>query len=144
MEKLVIVGSLLNKALVSLKQSFEVLEEAKRLNSEGLVLAAQDSIIQRFEYSYESFWKFLKKYMEETHNVLDINSPRSVFRMCIKLALCSEQEGEVLLRMIDDSNATSHRYDAQEALRALPNVGHYYALMAAVTERISKKCACTE
>lgn len=136
MEKLILCGNLLSKALESLKKSFDVLEQTKNMNDEGLVLAAQDSIIQRFEYSYETFWKFLKKYMEEKHNVIDINSPKSVFRMCIKLTLCSEQEGEVLLRMVEDRNTTSHRYDAQEALRALPNVGHYYSLMKAITERL--------
>lgn len=52
MEKLKLPLSLLHKTLKTLHSAFEVLEEAKAIGNERLTLAAEDSIIQRFEYCY--------------------------------------------------------------------------------------------
>lgn len=42
----------------------------------------RDSLIQRFEYSYELFWKFLKKYAEHQFITLESASPRGIIRVC--------------------------------------------------------------
>ena len=63
MEKLKLDLEQLNKALKTLNDSFAILQEAQKMKHQGFIDAAKDSIIQRFEYSYEQFWKFLKKYL---------------------------------------------------------------------------------
>lgn len=95
---------------------------ALKLNDDGLVLAAQDSAIQRFEYSYDSFWKFFKLYFEKNYNLENMNSPRAVFRMCVEKRLCSEDEGLLLIKMLDDRNITIHNYDAMRVREIYPNI----------------------
>lgn len=136
MEKLVLKYQLLFKALISLENSFEVEKLAQKINDSRIVLAAQDSIIQRFEYTYDSFWKFLKNFLEEKYNFEDINSPRSVFRACIHQQLCTEDEGEILLKMIGDRNETTHNYDIVQVRKILPNIGEYYQVMHNVIKKI--------
>lgn len=50
----------LHRALKSLEDSFLVAQDLEKTGNQRFVLAAEDSTIQRFEYCYESFWKFLK------------------------------------------------------------------------------------
>src|SRR5262249_16944211 len=127
---------LLNKALKSLENSFTVVEEAKRTESNNLILAAQDSTIQRFEYSYDSFWKFLKKYFELKHDLQDLNSPKSVFRACVKLQLCTELEGKILIEMADARNETSHNYNIESVRLIFPNIFKYYQCMTNILKQI--------
>lgn len=139
MESLKISSQLLKKTLTTLHQAFDVIKEAERTGSKSLVLAAQDSIIQRFEYSYDAFWKFLKKYLEITYSVQDIHSPRSVFRTCVKNQICTEDEGSILLDMIDDRNETSHNYDIEKVRSILPDIPKYYTVIVVILERIEQK-----
>ena len=66
-------------------------------------------MIQRFEYSTEAFWKYLKSYLSTEHN-LSANSPREVIRTGLKAKLYSEEISKELLQMLDDRNLTSHTY----------------------------------
>ena len=66
-------------------------------------------MIQRFEYSTEAFWKFLKAYLLTEHN-LSVNSPREVIRAGLRAKLYSEEISKELLQMLDDRNLTSHTY----------------------------------
>ena len=66
-------------------------------------------MIQRFEYSTEAFWKYLKAYLLTGHN-LSANSPREVIRTGLKAKLYSEEISKELLQMLDDRNLTSHTY----------------------------------
>lgn len=55
MEKLILRRSVLEKALKTLEKSLEKLDQKKFTDYEEL----RDSIIQRFEYSVDTFWKYL-------------------------------------------------------------------------------------
>lgn len=120
---------LLSDALKTLSDSFAVEKRAENLGDLGLILAAKDSTIQRFEYSYDSFWKFLKLYFEKKYNLENVNSPRSVFRTCVEKNICSEPEGILLFKMIDDRNITSHNYNAAKVREIFPNILEYYELI---------------
>ena len=65
-----------------------------------------DSIIQRFELAYETFWKYLKEYIS-IHHGLELASPRSTFRQCFKLNIISKQEAEELDDTSDARNITT-------------------------------------
>jgi nucleotidyltransferase substrate binding protein (TIGR01987 family) len=66
-------------------------------------------MIQRFEYSTEAFWKYLKAYLSMEHN-LSANSPREVIRTGLRAKLYGEEISKELLQMLDDRNLTSHTY----------------------------------
>lgn len=136
MEELDISHIVLQKSLKSLHGA---LNYSNRINTSGdleAILAAEDSIIQRFEYSYEGFWKFLKKYLERVHDIQDINSPKVVFRTSVKMKLCTEEEGVTLITMANNRNETSHTYSIEAVRLILPRVPQYYSCMIIILQRL--------
>jgi len=136
MEKLISSYTLLLKALATLEKSFNTILIAQATNQQLLIEAAQDSTIQRFEYCFDGFWKFLKKYLLYHHNVENLNSPRVVFQACVKQGICSEREGEQLIAMIDDRNETTHNYDADRVRKIFPHIENYYRLIQKIVDSL--------
>ena len=129
---------LLLKALATLKDAFDVFLEAQELGNLKFILASEDSMVQRFEYTHEAFWKFLKRYLEKIYNLEAVNSPRSVFRACFQVGLCTEQETDLLLVMLDKRNQTTHVYDSVLVHQILPEVPMYYDCMIKIIDRVKK------
>lgn len=100
MEKLKLASRQFNRSLKTLE---EILAE-----TEPSVIV-RDASIQRFEYTFETAWKFLKQYLY-VHEGVDCNSPKSCFRQALKSGFLDELETESALRMCDDRNLTSHTY----------------------------------
>jgi nucleotidyltransferase substrate binding protein (TIGR01987 family) len=73
----------------------------------------RDGVIQRFEFTFEQFWKTLKLIME--FEGWPCESPRS----CIKEAYRHGflDEGEIFFDMLDDRNRTSHTYIEQVSIQ---------------------------
>jgi len=95
-------------ALGKLKVAFTRLKEAV----EGAVDELdRDGVIQRFEFTFELFWKTIKILLE--YEGFYCAGPRS----CIKEAARREflVEGEIMLDMLEDRNKSSHIYDEQTA-----------------------------
>lgn len=47
----------------------------------------RDGLIQRFEYSIDSFWKFLKMYLEEVQKVsIEPASPKAILKYWVDLS----------------------------------------------------------
>ncbi len=139
MEKLKLDLKQLNKALKTLNDSFAVLQEAQAMGHQGFIDAAKDSIIQRFEYSYEQFWKFLKKYLELVNHLEDMHSSRRVFHASVKTEICTSDEGDIFLDMADDRNETSHTYSVEASRIILSDVPRYYSAMMIVVQRFNMK-----
>jgi len=58
----------------------------------------RDAMVQRFEYTTEAFWKYLKAFLKEEHNFL-ANSPREVIRTGLQAKLYDEKLSSELLQM---------------------------------------------
>jgi nucleotidyltransferase substrate binding protein (TIGR01987 family) len=71
----------------------------------------RDSAIQRFEFTFELFWKSLKAYAEESG--LEAFSPRDSMRTAFQLGVI--QESPEWFRMLEDRNLTSHTYNEATA-----------------------------
>lgn len=99
----------------------------------------RDSAIQRFEYSFDLFWKYLKIYLEEVLALPDINGPRPVIRKSYSSNMINEEEAELSLKMINDRNLTSHIYVEEIAEDLAAKVPGYYHLMHKATERLAPK-----
>jgi nucleotidyltransferase substrate binding protein (TIGR01987 family) len=136
MEDLDIAHELLRNTLNKLKTSLNTVVIAEETKNELLIRASQDSTIKRFEYSYEAFWKFLKKVLQKKYSLQDVNSPNSVFKACIKLDLCSSEEGRILQTMIDDRTTITHAYDVEGAREIFPHVETYYNTMITILDRL--------
>ena len=93
----------------------------------------RDASIQRFEFTFELFWKALKADLEQRGRSAG-PSPRDVIRAAYQGGWLDEEKP--FLDMIDDRNVTSHTYKeelAREVFARLP--GHYALLRRALTDR---------
>lgn len=70
-----------------------------------------DATIQRFEFTVELAWKFLKGYFEERD--IQLNYPKEIIMKAFEVALINDEE--VWLQMLRDRNMTSHTYDEKLA-----------------------------
>jgi len=93
-------------------------------------------MIQRFEYSTEAFWKYLKAFLSIEHN-LSANSPREVIRMGLNAKLYGEEISKELLQMLDDQNLTSHIYVEELAETIAGRIPDYSKNMKEVMTQFS-------
>jgi len=96
----------------------------------------RDSAIQRFEYSVDLYWKYLKIYLEKVLALPDINGPKPVIRKSYSSNALNEEEAEESLKMIDDRNMTSHIYVEEIAEHLAAKIPSYYMLMHNVAARL--------
>jgi nucleotidyltransferase substrate binding protein (TIGR01987 family) len=113
------------RALSSLEELVSKYSE----NQSDVIL--RDALIQRFEYSTEAFWKYLKAYLLTEHN-LSANSPREVIRTGLTAKLYSEETSQELLQMLDDRNLTSHTYVEELAESIAHRIPNYSKNMSEV------------
>ncbi|WP_187296297.1 nucleotidyltransferase substrate binding protein [Tepidibacter mesophilus] len=73
----------------------------------------RDALIQRFEFTFELTWKFLKVYLED-QGINDINSPKSVLKAAYAERLINEEM--VWINMLRSRNLTSHIYSEKTAI----------------------------
>lgn len=88
-----------------------------------------DATIQRFEFTFELGWKFLKDYFEERD--IHLNYPKEVIQESFAVGLVDDEEAWI--QMLRDRNMTSHTYDqklADEIYRRIR--GHVPAFKALV------------
>ena len=72
----------------------------------------RDSLIKRFEFTYEMAWKLMMSY-EKENGVTSILGSKDVVRHAYNMTLI--ENGEAWMDMIDTRNQTSHLYDEQMA-----------------------------
>ena len=78
MESLETKYQVVMQTLKTLHESLEVIRNPKykELHNE-----LRDSVIKRFEYSMDTFWKYLKEYLGSEHKInIIISSPKAIFR----------------------------------------------------------------
>jgi nucleotidyltransferase substrate binding protein (TIGR01987 family) len=134
------------QALKSLKASIEhyrsaqnasQIEKIGTINKDELLISLRDSMIQRFEYTTEICWKFIKSYLEVSEKAkLQSSSPREVFRTACNYKIFTETEVENFLRMLDSRNLTSHMYKEEVAEILLAKIPVFFDLLTVVKDRI--------
>lgn len=94
----------------------------------------RDSAIQRFEFTFELFWKSLKAYAEESG--LEAFSPRDSLRVAFQLGLIQET-GE-WFRMLEDRNLTSHTYNEATAETIYSHLPTYARLIRQTRDELTR------
>lgn len=87
----------------------------------------RDAVIQRFEFSLETSWKFFQASFEEEG--ITTGSPKAVFREMLKLGLININECEFALNMVDDRNETVHTYNKELAEDIASRIPGYYSFL---------------
>lgn len=95
----------------------------------------RDSAIQRFEFTFELFWKSLKAYAEESG--LEAFSPRDSLRVAFQLGLIQET-GE-WFRMLEDRNLTSHTYNEATAETIYSHLPTYARLIRQTRDELTRR-----
>ncbi|KKQ32378.1 MAG: Nucleotidyltransferase substrate binding protein, HI0074 family [candidate division TM6 bacterium GW2011_GWF2_37_49] len=99
----------------------------------------RDSLIQRFEYSFDQTWKYLNDYLESQGRKIEIQTPKSVFREGFKANILSEETTRQAIEMTDHRNLTTHGYNEKLVEEISQQVPKYYNLMNNILNKTKLK-----
>lgn len=121
------------KTLKTLDESIQLLNDPQY---KQIYKSLRDSAIQRFEYSVDNFWKFLKLYLQEKNQIyLESVTPRNILRESVNATIISEEEYEKLIVGITDRNLTSHSYNELIAEKLIERIPANYKTMKTIIDR---------
>lgn len=96
---------LLERDIIKFQKAVEKLDEICKEPIETEII--RDATIQRFEFTFETAWKCLKR-MASSEG-LDCFSPKSCFEIAYKMGLIEDEDE--FIEIIDCRNQTTHIYD---------------------------------
>ena len=147
MEKLKAKHKSLSNALNRLEEAINILENLdKKMDNQlldfvenvDLRRSLRDSLIQRFEFTVDLFWKYIKKILElQLKEPSELNSPRSVIESACKAKILSEQDAEKIIEMIKCRNKTSHIYLEEISDTIGAQVPGYYKIIKKYVEKLT-------
>ena len=91
-----------------------------------------DATIQRFEFTFELAWKFLKEYF--FGQGLELNYPKEVIKEAFAVRLIDDED--IWLGMLKDRNMTSHTYDEVLAGEIYARIKIYVPLLRDLSARV--------
>ena len=115
--KIDLIQQKLERVLIALKEMIDKPMQDDRSNI--------DACIQRFEFSIELFWKFLKRILEDRG--LELIYPKDVIRAAYQGKLIDQED--IWLDMLKDRNMASHTYDEELADEIYTHITTYYQLL---------------
>lgn len=125
----------LTYALMKFNTALQRLKDAVGRASDDL---DRDGVIQRFEFTFELFWKAIRYVLE--HEGFECIGPRSCIKEGARRGLVAD--GEILLDMLEDRNRTSHIYDEATAAEIFEKIREQYiGLMERNNELFTKYLA---
>lgn len=106
-------------ALKKVQPAFEKLKSgAEEADSE----LEKDGVIQRFEFTFELFWKSLKIFLE--YKGIDAKTPRDCLKESFRIELIKDED--TFLNMLEDRNLTSHMYDKETSEEIFKRIKNNY------------------
>lgn len=95
----------------------------------------RDSLIKRFEFSYEMAWKLMMSY-EKDNGVSLLLGSKDVIRQAVSMSLIDN--GEAWMDMIDVRNRTSHVYDEEMAADVADDIlNTHYPLLTDLLDKMT-------
>jgi nucleotidyltransferase substrate binding protein (TIGR01987 family) len=97
---------------------------------------AIDGVMQRFEFTFELFWKVLKKIL--LSELVETTTPRDVLRKAYRYKIIDDEQAWI--GMIQDRNLSSDIYCEETAREILMNIKQSYLRVLTKTyENLAKK-----
>lgn len=100
----------------------------------------RDAMIQRFEYSFEAWWKAAKLFLAQEEGI-QVASPKAVVRASLGTGLLTEAQARQAMRMVDDRNLTSHTYNEALARQIAGRIPQHAALLRLWTQQLARRMA---
>ena len=98
-------------ALFQLEKAIKRLDQGVQAVKDDL---DEDGVLQRFEFTFELFWKTLKVFLN--HKGVIAKTPKDCLQESFRLGWLANDQ--VFVKMLEDRNLTSHVY-SQEKSRAI-------------------------
>jgi len=125
-------------ALASLEEAVNHFRQQDAKSSFAEYRRSRDSLIQRFEYCSDIFWKFLNDYLRHHMTIeAEIARLKIIFKESTAVGLITNDELLLCNRLIKDRNRTSHTYHEQLAEHIAHKISSYYALMSTIATRLT-------
>jgi len=122
-----------------LEDAVRALNTLKEITKEPFSIIVRDAAIQRFEYTFEAFWKFVREYLKEKEGIIS-NSPKACFKEIFSLGLIDEEKTVQLQDMTDKRNDTSHTYKEAVAQSIYEKINDFAMLIEDVLSKVKEKC----
>ena len=132
------VWSFWPRLMLRYQDAMRALDTLKEIIAEPFSVIVRDAAIQRFEYTFEAFWKFIREYLKEKEGIV-ANSPKSCFKEIFALGFSDEEETVELQEMTDKRNEISHTYKEAVAQGIYEKLGSYTRLMERVLSGFKQK-----
>ncbi|GCD12271.1 nucleotidyltransferase substrate binding protein [Clostridium sp. FP2] len=108
---------------MNLKRAYDRLKEVSDLY-DGKNEIIRDSLIQRFEFTYELTHKTLKEFMNFQGVTLENSFPRTIFKKAYVNNIISDEL--VWINLLEDRNSTSHIYNEKLANEIAERIANKY------------------
>ena len=118
---------------MNLKKSYLRLKEVSDMY-DGKNDIIRDSLIQRFEFTYELTHKTLKEFMKYLGVTLENSFPRTIYKKAYVNNLISDDS--VWINLLEDRNCTSHIYNENLASEVAERIVKDY--VPAIEELVRK------
>lgn len=126
---------------LSLEKDLQIMKKVLPFDENRINRIAEsikESLIQRFEVSYDCLWKILAKYMEKDLGLPDISkSPKPIFRIAGENNLLPSSV-EKWIEYVNLRIDTTHDYSGEKAQSCLDKVGDFLQDAISLYEKISK------
>lgn len=105
----------LDKLNIVLNSLEEMIEFSSSLDTtiEKMEEAIRDSIIKKFEYTFELTWKTVKAYLEK-EGYEEVASPKRALKQAFEIGLIKDKE--LWANMLEARNVAAHTYDEEKAI----------------------------
>lgn len=116
------------------RDALRSLETLKVILEEPYSVIVRDATIQRFEYTFEALWKFIREYLKEKEGII-CNSPKACFKEMFSLGFLTEDLCVDCLKMTDRRNDTSHTYKEEVAQIIYNETKSFFSLMKILLDK---------
>jgi nucleotidyltransferase substrate binding protein (TIGR01987 family) len=123
------------KTAIDDMQNVDTIAKKAEEYPEKIYKTFRDSMIQRFEYTFDLTWKYLAAYLENEGRKLEIKTPKSIFRESLKTKHLDDVQVRLAIQMVDHRNLSTHGYDEELIESICKQIPKYYELMKTVLER---------
>lgn len=95
----------------------------------------RDSAIQRFEFTFELFWKMLKVYA--AFQGFEVRSPRESVQKALALGIIEDED--LFLAMLESRNLAAHTYHEAMAEDIYGRLSNYAGAMISVAQLMKRQ-----